>query len=223
VRPYPAPQAWEDYLLTTRGAPYAMDPDEVIHLDLGERIWNRVFQVAPLVVIGTKEGDGYDLAPKHLAMPLGWHNYFGFVCTPAHRTYHNAIAAGAFTVSFPRPDQLAVASLTASPRAEDTGSKEPLLSQLPTRRASRVDGIVLQGAYLTLECALDRVVEDLGENGLLIGRIVAAMARREALRVSDGDDQQLVYEHPLLVYLHPGRYAEIRESMSFPFPADMTA
>jgi flavin reductase (DIM6/NTAB) family NADH-FMN oxidoreductase RutF len=199
-----------------------MDPHETVELDVTEALWDRVFQIAPLVVIGTKEGDTYNLAPKHMAMPMGWGNYFGFICTPAHRTYHNAIAAGCFTVSFPRPEQVAMASLTASLRSEDTGSKQPVLSQLPTSPAKRVDGAFLKGAYLMLECELDRVVEDLGENGLIIGRIVGASARRDALRISDGDDQQLIHDHPLLAYLHPGRFATIQESEAFPLPAHMT-
>lgn len=53
-------------------------------------IWERTFTVNSLVVVGTKEREGgYDLAPKHLATPMGWENYFGFVCTPRHNTYHN--------------------------------------------------------------------------------------------------------------------------------------
>jgi hypothetical protein len=36
-------------------------------------IWDRFFTVAPLVIVGSKEEDDrYNLAPKHMAMPLGW-------------------------------------------------------------------------------------------------------------------------------------------------------
>jgi flavin reductase (DIM6/NTAB) family NADH-FMN oxidoreductase RutF len=199
-----------------------MRPDELVELDVQEPIWERVFQIAPLVVIGTKEGDGFDLAPKHMAMPMGWNEYFGFVCTPAHRTYHNAREHGFFTVSFPGPDQLAEASLTASPREESSGSNKPVLSRLPTTPASRIDGVFLDGAHLMLECELDRVIDDLGDNALIIGRMVAAWAKRGVLRVSDGDDQQLVYDHPLLAYINPGRYAVVKDSLAFPFPAHMS-
>ena len=35
-------------------------------------VWDRVFTVNPLVLVGTKEEDGgYDLAPKHMAFPIG--------------------------------------------------------------------------------------------------------------------------------------------------------
>ncbi|NIQ57054.1 MAG: flavin reductase, partial [Gammaproteobacteria bacterium] len=53
----------------------------------------------PLVLVGTREGEGaYDLAPKHMATPLGWGDYFCFVCTPEHRTYQNATREEEFTV-----------------------------------------------------------------------------------------------------------------------------
>ena len=57
---------------------------------------------------------GYDLAPKHMATPLGWGGWFGFVCTPSHATYANALREGFFTVSFPRPSQVLLASLAAA-------------------------------------------------------------------------------------------------------------
>ena len=82
----------------------AADSDKLIPLATGQPIWDRFFTVFPLVIVGSKEPDGrYDLAPKHLAMPLGWENYFGFVCSPRHGTYHNIRRNAAFTVSYPRP------------------------------------------------------------------------------------------------------------------------
>jgi flavin reductase (DIM6/NTAB) family NADH-FMN oxidoreductase RutF len=81
-------------------------PNVLVSLGLEQPIWERFFTVAPLVV-GTYEPDGsYDLAPMHLAMPMGWDYCFGFICTPRHRTYHNAKHKGAFTVSYPRPSQV---------------------------------------------------------------------------------------------------------------------
>jgi flavin reductase (DIM6/NTAB) family NADH-FMN oxidoreductase RutF len=152
-----------------------------------------------------------------MAMPLGWENYFGFVCTPRHRTYHNVRREGVFTASYPRPTQIILASLTATPR-EDDGSKLAV-DALPTFPASEVDGVFIEDAYLFLECALDRIVDDFAENSLIVGRIVAAHAREDYLRASDRDDQDLIYSSPLLAYLNPGRYASIGESYSFPFPA----
>jgi len=181
-------------------------------------IWERVFTVNPLVVVGTRErGGGYDLAPKHTAFPMGWENYFGFVCTSRHNTYHNARRERVFTVSYPRPTQVVLTSLAASPREGD-GSK-PLLDALHTFPASVIDGIFIEDAYLFLECVLDRIVDDFGENSLIAGRVVAAHVHHDYLRAFERDDQDLIHESPLLAYLEPGRYARIAESYSFPFPA----
>lgn len=190
---------------------------DMIQLDPESPIWERVFTVAPLVVIGTREDDGYDLAPKHMAMPLGWNEYFGFVCTPAHATLRNARAEGAFSVSYPGPEQVVITSLTAAPRC-DEGERTPGLTSLPTRPTQEIDGIVLRDARLVLECELDRIVDGLGANRLVIGRIVAAQASEDALRASEVEDETVVRRAPLLAYLDPGRYAEISESHGFPFP-----
>ncbi len=192
-------------------------PDELVSLELSWPIWSRFFSVAPLIVVGTKEADGnYDLAPKHMAMPLGWENYFGFVCTPSHRTYQNIVREQAFTVSFPRPDRVILTSLGATPRCED--DSKPTLSVLPTFPASVIDSVFFKDAYLFLECKLDRIVDGFGENSLIAGQIVAAYVQPQALRVADRDDRDLLIQAPLLAYLPPGRYAKIEQSFSFPFP-----
>jgi flavin reductase (DIM6/NTAB) family NADH-FMN oxidoreductase RutF len=197
-------------------------PDLTAHrtvvLDLDPPIWERFFTVAPLVVVGTREPDGGDdLAPKHLAMPLSWRNHVGFVCTPRHRTYQNIARERSFAVSYVRPSQAVLASLAASPRCGD-GSK-PVAAALPTFAASQVQGAFLQDGYLFLECELERFVDDIDDNALIIGRIVAASAAEDALRSADRDDEDLLLHAPLLAYLHPGRFAEIASTNVMPFPA----
>jgi flavin reductase (DIM6/NTAB) family NADH-FMN oxidoreductase RutF len=191
-----------------------------VELDVRSPLWERVYLVAPLVLVGTREPDGsFDLAPKHMALPLGWQNWFGFVCTPRHATWANALRERAFTVSWPRPAQLVQASLAASPRCED-GSK-PATAALPLRPAQHVAGVLVEGASLALECELDRVVEGFGENGLVVGRVVAAWADPAALRDADREPEAVLAASPVLAYLHPGRFAEIGAAWSFPFPQDM--
>ena len=199
------------------------DPSEIqslIELDVSRPIWDRFFWVAPLVLVGTREADGsHDLAPKHMALPMGWENYFGFVCTPRHHTYTNIQRDGIFTVTYPRPDQLVLTSLAASPRCG--GEAKPSLSALPVFPAEKVDGVLVEGGSVFLECELDRMVDGFGVNSLIIGRIVAARLAEDAEREADIDDQALLHDSPLLVYLHPGRFAPVRDSLSFPFPAGM--
>lgn len=188
----------------------------LVSLDLVEPIWERVFIPAPLVIVGTREPDGgLDLAPKHMATALSWENYFGFVCTPTHTTYVNVRREKGFTVSFPRPEQIILTSLAAAPRCAD--DSKPALRALPTFPAKVVDGELLCDAYLHLECELDRIVDGFGKNSLVAGRVVAAHASEDALREVDKDDGDLIAADPLLVYLHPGRYAQVGESFSFPF------
>jgi flavin reductase (DIM6/NTAB) family NADH-FMN oxidoreductase RutF len=189
---------------------------ELVALGVDHPVWNRFFQVFPLVVIGTREPDGtFDLAPKHMAIPMGWENRFGFVCTPAHGTYRNALREGAFTVSFPRPSQVLLASLASAPRC-DAGDK-PALRHVATRPATRVDGVLLEDAYLHCECELDRVIDDFGENSLITGRIVETLVASDHLRSPDRDDADLLARSPLLVYVAPGRYAEVSFTQAFPF------
>ena len=191
--------------------------DRLISLNLKQPIWDRFFCVAPLVIIGTKEADGrYDLAPKHMAMPFGWDNYFGFICTPEHSTYQNIVREKAFTVSFPQSDQVLLTSLAAAPRC-DQGQKLSL-SVLPTFRATTMDGVLLKHGYLFLECQLDRIIDGFGKNSLIVGKIVAAQVQASALRRSDRDDQDILLDAPLLAYLSPGRYTVVDQSYSFPFP-----
>lgn len=195
--------------------------DNLVSLDTEHPIWEHFFTVHPLVVIGTREGDSYDLAPKHMVSPLGWDNHFGFVCTPRHSTYWNCKTEKTFTVSFPWPDQTVITSLTASPRHNDVsqGSK-PVLQELPTIPTQVVNGIFLKDSYLFLECELTRIIDGFGNNSLITGQIVAAQVDERALRISENEDQDQLFRAPLLAYLNPGRFAIIKETYAFPFPAD---
>jgi flavin reductase (DIM6/NTAB) family NADH-FMN oxidoreductase RutF len=191
---------------------------DVVELEVGRGLWARVPSVAPLVVIGTKEGAGYDLAPKHMATPLSWEGYYGFVCAPTHATYANIVAHPEFTVSFPRADVVLAASLAAGRRDEE--GLKPTLAAVPTIPARVVEPPLVAGCVLYLECALERILDGLGPNSLVVGRVVAASAPRAALRGPDVDDADLVHELGLLAYVSPGRFAVVRESLAFPYPFD---
>jgi flavin reductase (DIM6/NTAB) family NADH-FMN oxidoreductase RutF len=192
------------------------DADKLIPLATDQPIWDRFFGVFPLVIVGSKEGDGFNLAPKHLAMPMGWENYFCFVCSPRHTTYHNIRTHRAFTVSYPRPTEVLLASLAAAPRCEDLS--KPSLLALPTFPARQVDGVLVSGCYLYLECTLHSIIDGFGPNSIIIGTVVAASACEDALRNSERDEGDQIHQFPLLAYLYPGRFAEIRQTMAFPFP-----
>jgi flavin reductase (DIM6/NTAB) family NADH-FMN oxidoreductase RutF len=188
-----------------------------IPLTVDSPVWSSFFTVAPLVLIGTLEADGesHDLAPKHMAMPLGWSNYFCFACSPRHATQQNAERTGQFTVSFPRPEQVIETSLAAGPREPD-GAK-PSLTGVPTFPAGEVEGVLVRDAYLWLECRLERILDGFGDNSLIIGEVVAAAIDAGSRRDTEIDDADLIASAPLLAYLSPGRFARIQESNSFPY------
>jgi flavin reductase (DIM6/NTAB) family NADH-FMN oxidoreductase RutF len=190
--------------------------DEMVPLPLSTPIWEAFFTVAPLILVGTREEDGsHDLAPKHMATPLGWQNHFGFVCHPSHATQRNAERTGDFTVSFPRPDSVVQVALAAQER--EAGAK-PNLDAIPVSPATVVDGVLVDGSHLWLECELDRVIDGFGENTLIAGRVVAAAVAEGGHRASDADDAEVLAASPVLAYLAPGRFAAVAETRSFPFP-----
>jgi flavin reductase (DIM6/NTAB) family NADH-FMN oxidoreductase RutF len=189
-------------------------------LDVRQPIWNRFFWVSPLAVIGTVEPDGRtDFAPKHMVTPMGWQNYFGFVCTPRHATYRNIEREGAFTVSMPRPDQVVLASLCAAPRCGGEEGEKLELDTVQKRPATVVKGEFIAQSYLFLECEAFKTVDGFGDNSLITGRIVAARIAPDSLRTLERDGQDLIRHAPLLAYLPPARFASIEQTFSFPFPA----
>ena len=101
------------------------------------------------------------------------------------------------------------------PRIDD--DTKPSLGVLPSIPALQVPGVLLADARLYLECVLERVVDDLDDNSLIVGRIIAARGIEGALRDPDRDDADVLGSSPLLAYLPPGRFASIAESNSFPF------
>ena len=193
---------------------------QLVGLDTGKPVWDRCFMVSPLVLIGTRDEDGaLDLAPKHMAFPMGWQNYFGFVCSASHQTHANIARTGEFTVSYPKPSQVLYASLAASPRA--AGGPKMVVKLFDTFAAREVDGEFVTDAYLFFECRHHKTIDGFGDNCLITGKIVAAYADPEYVRSSEFDDQELIHDAPLMAYLPPGRFAKITKSNAFPFPADM--
>lgn len=198
------------------------DAQRVEEIDTGIPVWQRFFMVAPLAVIGTIEGDAYDLAPKHMVTPMGFDNYLGFVCAPDHGTYVNIRREGRFTVSFPKPDQTLITALSASPRQDEISKSQQVLDYLPTQMPPGTDIPFLAGSYLMLQCEHFRTIDGFGRNSLITGRILKAYVDKEYLRVSEKDEQQMLQEHPLLAYIAEGRFARVGNTLSFPFPKGFT-
>ncbi|MBU2676800.1 MAG: flavin reductase [Gammaproteobacteria bacterium] len=194
--------------------------NNIVEVDTSVPVWGQFFTVAPLVLIGTTEKDGsLDLAPKHMVTPMGWQNYFGFVCTPRHATCGNVERTGVFTVSYPKPSQVLTASLAASPRQE--GGSKPVIDYLKTFPAKQIDGQFVEDSYLFFECRHHTTIDGFGENCLITGEIIAAYVDESFLRHDESDDQETIHDSPLFAYLSPGRFASIDRSNAFPFPESM--
>lgn len=192
----------------------------LVKIDTGFPIWDQFFTVAPLVIIGTKEGDKYDLAPKHMVTALGKGNYFGFVCTPRHSTYQNIKLNPFFTVSFPKPDQVVISSLASMPRCGENDSEKPIVNALPTFKSEYLDALFINEGYLFFECELHQIIDGFDEYSLIAGKILNAYVDEAYLRSSDLDESDMINTYPILAYLANGRFSTIRESYSFPFPKD---
>jgi flavin reductase (DIM6/NTAB) family NADH-FMN oxidoreductase RutF len=155
-----------------------------------------------------------------MVTPLSFGNYFGFVCTPKHHTYHNVKNTGEFTVSFPRPEQIVITSLSATPRSKGISKSDRIVGALATIQAKTMDVPIIKDAYLYLECELFKVIDGFDENSLIAGKIKAAYVHKDYLRITENDEQEQLRKHPLLAYIANGRFAEISETYNFPFPKD---
>ena len=191
-------------------------------LPVGPELWERLFMVSPLVLVGTKEGDGWDFAPKHMAMPLGWEGFYCFVCTPRHATYRNIEAHPQFTVSFPRPDQVLESSYAAGGRFGDR-------CEADAGRRSVVPARVIDGRVLDGLCARARMRARPDHR-----RVRAEQPRRRAGGRSAVDAATRCaaprWTTPISCIgsgcsptSPPGRFAVVRDSLSFPFPERLPA
>ncbi|MCW5518618.1 flavin reductase [Aureitalea sp. L0-47] len=193
-------------------------PVAFVSLDITEPIWSHFFTVAPLVIIGTKEGVGYDMAPKHMATPMGFNNYFGFVCTPNHSTYHNVVNNGEFSVSYLLPKQVIQAAISASPRSKNISKSDEIVTALPTINGTHTDTLLMEDAYVRLECKLHKIIDGFDENCMITGKVISASVHPDYLRVSEKDESDQIAAHPLLAYVADGRFASVSETFNFPYP-----
>ena len=102
-------------------------------------VWDRVFTVNPAGA-GRDQGGERRVRPRPQAHGVahGLGELLRVRLYPAPRTYHNARREGVFTVSYPRPTQVVLASLAASP-SEGDGSKAAAgrAADLPGERGGR--------------------------------------------------------------------------------------
>jgi len=191
----------------------------VVNLDLSLPVWDEFFTIAPLILVGSRDPVGTaNIAPKHMGLQMGWENYYGFVCSPNHRTQQNIIRHGSFTVSFTRPNQIIVTNLAASPRWDD--DTKPGLQAIPTRPATTVDGVLVENCYLWLECELERTIDGLGPNSLVLGKIVAASAATELIESLALEAKEQGVQYLLHLWKEAGALQALREDLAADFEGE---
>lgn len=197
------------------------ETNHMVEITNDPEIWSQCYSVHSLIVVGsTEEGGNYNFAPKHMAMPLGFGPYFGFMGTPRKMTYRNIKRENVFTVSYPKPEQVVISSLSASRRKDD--NTLPIIENIPTTEAKKISGKFIANSYFQLECELHEILGKFGEWEIIVGEVVAAYVQKNAIREQgdDADPNKLLQQNPLLAYLHPDRFSVIEKSNAFPFPAD---
>ncbi|MEN8187469.1 MAG: flavin reductase [Bacteroidota bacterium] len=193
-----------------------------LSLNTEDSIWEHFYTISPLVIIGSKEGETYDLAPKHMATPIGYSNYFGFVCTPRHRTYQNIKKEKKFSVSFVRPDQILLTSLAALPRCDEKHSSKTIVDDLPTIPTSNNDNLFIADSCVLFDCSLFKIIDGFGECSIITGKIEEVFVHKDYKIYQEEDQQEHIYNNPLLAYVARGRFANIKETYCFPFPKDFS-
>ncbi len=191
---------------------------DFVSLNVKRSVWDHFYTVAPLVVIGTKEKEGFNLAPKHMVTPIGFSNFFGFVCTPRHSTYHNIVREGHFTVSYVKPDQIILSSLAAIPRCDVEDFPKDVVRHIPTISDGDGDSIFIEDSCALLACSLFRIIDGFDDYSIITGKIEKAYVHKDYKILSDKGEQNHIYENPLLAYIAQGRFASIKETMSYPYP-----
>jgi len=120
-----------------------------------------------IVLLCTKGGGRYDLAPIAWACPLEYSpvSKVLLVCDEGHRTLADLRSSGEFAVAFPTPAQRRLVEETGLVSGRDEDKYARL--GIDYRRAARV------------ECRLARIVEE-GTSMIVMGEVLAAFAVPEA-------------------------------------------
>lgn len=184
-----------------------------VELNLAGFVGRQFFEPSAVALVSTVSPEGvFNVAPKTQVMPIGRHNYWGFACCPAHHTYHNVLEQGEFVINLPGPELVSRVAAAAARTPE--GLDEITAAGLTPWPSRLVAPPAVKECRVHLECRKHLVVEGLGGDVLIIGRVVAAAADRA------GADPADLAESPVLAYVYPDHYAVIREVTRFSFPKD---
>ena len=83
-----------------------------------------------------------------------------------------------------------------------------------------MDILMIDGAYLYLECELFKIIDGFDDYSLITGVIKSVHVQKEYLKTTEKSESQQIRKHPLLAYIANGRFAKVSETFNFPFPKD---
>ena len=118
--------------------------DGLVELPVGPELWERAFTVAPLVLVGTKEGRRLRLRPQAHgdAARLGGLLLLRLQLRGTRPT-GTCSSIPSSRSAFPGPEQIVESSLAAGGRFE--GGAKPTLTAVPSVPARVVDGRLVEG------------------------------------------------------------------------------
>ena len=83
-----------------------------------------------------------------------------------------------------------------------------------------MDILMIDGAYLYLECELYKIFDDFDDYSLITGKVQRVHVQKDYLRTTEIDESEQIRKQPLLAYIANGRFAKVTETFNFPFPKD---
>lgn len=102
------------------------------------------------------------------------------VCLASHQTTDNLFEKGEFTIAFADEDNVAASDYVGLVSLKDEPEKMRK-SGLKTKKAPDVDAPMFENYPITLECKVRKFIGSKEDGGMLIGEIVACLAKEEVL------------------------------------------
>jgi flavin reductase (DIM6/NTAB) family NADH-FMN oxidoreductase RutF len=184
-----------------------------VSLNLDRFVGGQFFCPEMVVLVTTMSTSGiFNVAPKTQAMPVGRGNYWAFACCSSHHTYQNVLQQGEFVVNIPGPELIEHISRASADTPAGADEIDACgLTAIPSRQVA-VPSIL--ECRVHLECKRYQVIDGLGGDSLIIGKIVAACGDQDFVST----DVRILAEKPVLAYVHPDHYTLVKEVRKFQFP-----
>ncbi len=163
--------------------------------NLDEADARRLLGGSPITLITSSHRGKHNVLPVAYVMPASIRPpLIAVSISPERYSYDIIHKTEEFALNLPGRRLLHHVQFLGSVSGNDVDKLD--LTKLPTRRARRLDTILLEGCVGWIECGLQEEVE-IGDHVLLIGRVVAASVEEDAFSdhwlLQDDDEKPLHY------------------------------